>query len=64
MEKFVLAGKAKTVFQLIELMAKGEKAKKAEDKKNKQQHNQQELISLPLTCGLPKISLLASSAYH
>ena len=35
MERFVLAGKAKTVFQLIELMAKGEKAKKAEEKKNK-----------------------------
>jgi len=33
MENFVLAGKAKTVFQLIELMAKGEKATK--DKKNK-----------------------------
>ena len=28
MEKFVLAGKAKTVFQLIELMAKGEELKK------------------------------------
>ncbi len=35
MENFVLAGKAKTVFQLIELMAKGEKATKTEDKKNK-----------------------------
>jgi len=28
MEKFVLAGKAKTVFQIIELMAKGEEFKK------------------------------------
>jgi len=28
MEKFVLAGKAKTIFQLIELMAKGEELKK------------------------------------
>jgi len=28
MEKFVLAGKAKTVFQIIELMAQGEKFKK------------------------------------
>ena len=27
MEKFVLAGKAKTVFQIIELMAKGEEQK-------------------------------------
>ncbi len=26
MEKFVLAGKAKTVFQIIELMARGEAA--------------------------------------
>ena len=31
MEKFVLAGKAKTVFQIIELMAKGEEL----DKKQK-----------------------------
>ena len=28
MERFVLAGKAKTVFQIIELMAKGEELKK------------------------------------
>jgi len=28
MEKFVLAGKAKTVFQIIELMAKREELKK------------------------------------
>ena len=28
MEKFVLAGKAKTVFQIIELMAKGEELEK------------------------------------
>lgn len=38
MENFVVAGKAKTVFQLIELMAKGEKAEKelkAGDKKNR-----------------------------
>lgn len=32
MENFVIAGKAKTVFQLIELMAKGEKADKAKKK--------------------------------
>jgi len=32
MEKFVLAGKAKTVFQIIELMAKGEELKKREEK--------------------------------
>ena len=31
MEKFVLAGKAKTVFQIIELMAKGEEAKKKQE---------------------------------
>ncbi|MEE8414442.1 MAG: hypothetical protein V3R96_07810 [Dehalococcoidales bacterium] len=38
MEKFVLAGKAKTVFQIIELMAKGEELKKkqkADDNKMK-----------------------------
>jgi len=38
METFVLSGKAKTVFHLIELMAKGEKAEKVqktEEKKNK-----------------------------
>ena len=38
MESFVLAGKAKTVFQLIDLMAKGEKAEKVQkikEKKNK-----------------------------
>jgi len=38
MESFVLAGKAKTVFQLIELMAKGEKeehARKTGKKKDK-----------------------------
>ena len=37
-KNFVLAGKAKTVFKLIELMAKGEKAdkvQKIEEKKNK-----------------------------
>jgi hypothetical protein len=28
MERFVLAGKAKTVFQIIELMAKGEELDK------------------------------------
>lgn len=28
MEKFVLAGKAKTVFEIIELMAQGEEFKK------------------------------------
>ena len=32
MENFVLAGKAKNVFRLIELMAKGEKAEKANSK--------------------------------
>ena len=31
MENFVLVGKAKTVFQIIELMAKGEEAKKKEE---------------------------------
>ena len=30
MEDFVLRGKAKTVFKLIELMAKGEEAEKAQ----------------------------------
>ena len=30
MENFVLVGKAKTVFQIIELMAKGEESKKEE----------------------------------
>jgi len=30
MESFILAGKAKTVFRLIELKAKAEKAKKIE----------------------------------
>lgn len=33
MENFQLAGKAKTVFRLIELMAKGEQAKAEEAKK-------------------------------
>ena len=37
MENFVLAGKAKTVFQLIDLMAKGEKAKKMQ--KTKEEKN-------------------------
>ena len=32
MEKFVLAGKAKNVFRLIELMAKGEDTEKANRK--------------------------------
>ena len=43
MENFVLAGKAKTVFQLIELMAKGEKAAKAQktDKKMNRKYHQQ-----------------------
>lgn len=31
MEKFVLAGKAKTVFQIIELMAKGEEFTKKQE---------------------------------
>ncbi|MFC1955914.1 hypothetical protein ACFLWZ_05245 [Chloroflexota bacterium] len=31
MEKFVLAGKAKTVFQIIELMAKGEEFTKMQE---------------------------------
>jgi len=35
MQNFVLRGKAKTVFRLLELMAKGEKAEKAEGKENK-----------------------------
>ena len=33
MENFVLAGKAKNVFKLIELMAKGEQAKAEGNKK-------------------------------
>jgi hypothetical protein len=39
MENFVLVGKAKTVFQLIELMAKGEKAKKQEKSNDKKNNN-------------------------
>lgn len=35
MEKFVLAGKAKTVFRLIELKAKREEAEKRDKKQNK-----------------------------
>ena len=35
MENFVLIGKAKTVFQIIELMAKGEKAVKAQKTEGK-----------------------------
>jgi len=35
MENFVLAGKARTVFKLIELAAKVEKAEKAEKKAKK-----------------------------
>ena len=35
MQTFVLAGKAKDVFRLIELMAKGERAEKDERKENK-----------------------------
>ena len=35
MQNFVLAGKAKTVFRLIELMAKGEKLEKAGKKGDK-----------------------------
>ena len=31
MEKFVIAGKAKTVFQIIELMAKGEECYKKQE---------------------------------
>ncbi len=34
MEKFVLAGKAKTVFQIIELMAKGEELEKKQELDN------------------------------
>lgn len=33
MENFVIRGKAKAVFRVIELMAKGEQAEKAEGKK-------------------------------
>lgn len=36
MEKFVLAGKAKTVFQIIELMARGETATKAAEAESEQ----------------------------
>ena len=35
MQNFVLAGKAKNVFRLIELMAKGEKAEKSKREKKK-----------------------------
>ncbi|MDP6126593.1 MAG: hypothetical protein QGI51_02990 [Dehalococcoidales bacterium] len=34
MEKFVLAGKAKIVFQIIELMAKGEELDRQQEKAN------------------------------
>lgn len=36
MEKFVLAGKAKTVFQIIELMARGEMEKAVLNNNNRQ----------------------------
>ena len=35
METFVLAGKARTVFKLVELLAKAEKAEKVEKKAKK-----------------------------
>ena len=35
MDNFVLAGKAKTVFHLVELMAKGEKGEKSGSKGRK-----------------------------
>jgi hypothetical protein len=35
MDNFVLAGKAKTVFKLVELLAKAEKAEKPERKGHK-----------------------------
>jgi hypothetical protein len=35
MDNFVLAGKAKTVFKLVELLAKAEKAEKTERKGHK-----------------------------
>jgi len=38
MQKFVLSGKAKTVFKVIELMAKGEEAEKNEKKGGKKKH--------------------------
>ena len=47
MENFVLIGKAKTVFQIIELMAKGEKAAKArktEGKTNRKYHQQNRML--------------------
>ncbi|MFC1958104.1 hypothetical protein ACFLVQ_00865 [Chloroflexota bacterium] len=34
MERFVLAGKAKTVFQIIELMAKGEEVERKQETDN------------------------------
>ena len=34
MEKFVLAGKARIVFQIIELMAKGEELNKKQEEDN------------------------------
>ncbi len=37
MEKFVLSGKAKTVFQILELMAKGEAETKTARVEDKQQ---------------------------
>ena len=38
MQNFVLSGKAKTVFKVIELMAKGEQVEKTEKRENKKQH--------------------------
>jgi len=38
MQNFVLSGKAKTVFKVIELMAKGEQAEKTEKKEGKKKH--------------------------
>ena len=35
MQNFVVSGKAKTVFRLIELMARGEKAEETEKKESK-----------------------------
>ena len=53
MENFVLKGKAKTVFRLIELMAKGEKAEQVQKtgKKQSRQNHQKPTAVYPV-CGL------------
>jgi hypothetical protein len=39
MQNFVLSGKAKTVFKVIELMAKGEQVEKTENKGGKKKQH-------------------------